>query len=104
MKNLATFAVVSLLILFLTKVANQVPPQAPPGAAFYLKAQTVVQCSVTEITLVDKHFTTTHLEKDSSWPDCSSFQQDASLDFYLSRGEKTHFISNEPTVWWRKAM
>jgi hypothetical protein len=26
------------------------------------------------------------------------------VDFFLSRGEKTHFISIERTAWWRKAM
>jgi hypothetical protein len=53
---------------------------------------------------VDNHFTATHLEKDSSWPDCSSFQNGEIMDFYLSRGDKTHFLSNEKTAWWRKAI
>jgi len=104
MKNLAVFTAASLFILLLTKVANQVPPPARPGTAFYLKAQRVVQCSETEITLVDQHYGATHLEKDSSWPECSALKSDVALDFYLSRGEKTHFLSDERTVWWRKAM
>lgn len=104
MKKIAMFAAVSLLILLLTKIANQVPPDAAPGAAFSLKAQKVLQCSTTEITLVDNHFTATHLEKDASWPDCSSFGKDDAFDFYLSQGERTHFLSEEKTGWWRNAM
>jgi hypothetical protein len=53
---------------------------------------------------VDNHQKATHLEKDSSWPECSVFHKDDVLDFYLSRGERTKFLSYEPTVWWRKAM
>jgi hypothetical protein len=104
MKNIAIFAAVSVFILLLTKIANQMPPEPPPGTSFSLKAQKVIQCSPYEITLVDNHLTATHLEKDSSWPECSSFQKDDALDFYLSRGERTHFLSFEKTVWWRKAM
>jgi hypothetical protein len=63
-----------------------------------------VQCTATEITLVDNHQTETHLDKDTSWPSCSTFHKDDVLDFYLSRGEKTHFLKMEPTEWWRKAM
>jgi hypothetical protein len=44
------------------------------------------------------------LDKDATWPDCSAFQKDEVLDFYLSRGAKTKFLSSEKTVWWRKAM
>jgi hypothetical protein len=54
--------------------------------------------------MVDPHDTATHLEKDSSWPDCSVFQKNDVLDFYLSRGEKTKFLSYEKSAWWRKAM
>jgi hypothetical protein len=104
MKNIAIFAAVSVFILLLTKIANQMPPEPPPGTSFSLKAQKVIQCSPDEITLVDNHFTATHLEKDSSWPECSSFEKDDALDFYLSRGERTHFLSAERTVWWRKAI
>ena len=43
-------------------------------------------------------------EKDSSWPDCSTFQKGDVLDFHLSRGEKTKFLSDEKTAWWRKEM
>jgi hypothetical protein len=105
MKKIAIVAVVILLILLLTKIANQTPPEPPPGYAFWLYAQHVVECSPTEITLVDNHETETHLVKDEdSWPPCSKFNKDDVLDFYLSRGEKTHYLRVEPTVWWRKAM
>lgn len=104
MKKIAIFAAVFAFILLLTKIANQMPPEAASGTAFSLKAQQVVQCSPVEITLVDNHQKATHLEKDASWPDCSVFQKDDVLDFYLSRGEKTRFLSFEKTIWWRKAM
>lgn len=104
MKKIAIFAAAFALILVLTKIANQMPPDPPPGTAFALKAQQVVQCSPEEITLMDRRQTATHLEKDSSWPDCSVFQKDQVLDFYLARGEKTKLISYEETTWWRKAM
>jgi hypothetical protein len=104
MKKIAIYAAVGVFILLLTKIANQVPPEPPPGTSFSLKAQKVIQCSSGEITLVDNHYTATHLEKDSSWPDCATFQKDGVEDFYLSRGEKTHFLSAESSVWWRKAM
>jgi hypothetical protein len=104
MKKIAVFTAASLSILLLTKIANQIPAEAPTGTSFSLKAQKVVQCSFNEITLVDNHYTVTHLEKDESWPDCSAFQADAAIDFFLSRGERTHFLSYESTVWWRKAL
>lgn len=104
MKKIAIFAAVSVFILVLTKIANQPPPEPPQGATFTLKAQKVIQCSPDEVTLVDNHYTATHLEKDSSWPDCASFQKDQVLDFYLSQGNKTHFLRDEKTAWWRKAM
>jgi hypothetical protein len=104
MKKLAIFAAAFAFILLLTKIANQVPPEPPPGTAFSLKAQQVIQCTADEITLVDNHQKSTHLEKDGSWPDCAAFQKDQVLDFYLSRGEKTRFLSSEQTVWWRKAL
>jgi len=104
MKKIVIIAAVFVLILLLTKIANQVPPEQPPGTAFSLKAQQVVQCSATEITMVDNHQTMTHLEKDESWPECASFHKGDVLDFYLSRGEKTRFLSAEQTEWWRKAM
>ena len=104
MKKIALFAAVFALILLLTKIANQVPADPPSGTAFSLKAQQVIQCSPEEITLVDNHMKATHLEKDVSWPDCSVFQKDDVLDFYLSRGEKTKFLSYEKSAWWRKAM
>jgi hypothetical protein len=104
MKKIAIFVAVFAFILLLTKIANQVPPAPPPGASFSLKAQQVVQCSADEITLVDNHQKATHLEKDSTWPECSIFQKDDVLDFYMSRGEKTRLLSYVRTVWWRKAM
>jgi hypothetical protein len=104
MKKIAIFAAAFVFILLLTKIANDVPPDPPPGSAFSLKAQHVVQCSPKEITLVDSHDKATHLEIDASWPDCASFQKDDVIDFYLVRGEKTRFQSQEKTVWWRKAM
>jgi len=104
MKRIATIAAVFVLILFLTKIANQAPPEPPSGIAFSLMAQRVVQCSTGEITLVDVHQTETHLYKDASWPDCSALPKDDVLDFYLSRGEKTHFLRDEQTAWWRKAL
>jgi len=55
MKRIATFAAAFVFILLLTKIANQVPAAPPPGTAFSLKAQRVIQCSETEITLVDNH-------------------------------------------------
>ncbi|MFZ0393720.1 MAG: hypothetical protein WCF17_12175 [Terracidiphilus sp.] len=106
MKKIAIIAAVFAFILLLTEIANQVPPQPEPGAAFSLKAQKVIECTPTEITLVDKKMTATHLLKDDSWPDCSVFvnDKDAVLDFYLSRGAKTKYLSSERTVWWRKAL
>jgi hypothetical protein len=104
MKKIAIFVAVFALILLLTKIANQVPPEPPSGTSFSLRAQHVVQCSAAEITLVDNHQRATHLEKDSTWPDCYVFQKDDVLDFYLSRGEKTRLLSYERTAWWRKAL
>ena len=104
MKKIAIFAAAFALILLLTKIANQVPPEPPSGTAFSQTAQQVVQCSPEEITLVDNHQTETHLEKDVNWPDCAVFQKEDILDLYLSRGEKTRYLSSEKTIWWRKAM
>ena len=104
MKNIAVFAAVFALILLLTKIANQVPTEPPSGTAFSLKAVQVVQCSAEEITLLDLHQTVTHLEMDASWPDCSTFTKGEVLDFFLSRGAKTRFLSMEPTAWWRKSL
>jgi hypothetical protein len=104
MKKLVIFAAVFVFILLLTKIANQIPPEPPSGTAFSLKAQQVVQCSPEEITMVDPHQTATHLEKDASWPDCSVFEKGQVLDFYLSRGEKTKFLSYEKSAWWRKSL
>lgn len=104
MKRIAIFTAVFVFILLLTKIANQVPPPPLPGAAFSLMSQRVVECSPTDITLLNNHQTETHLDKDSSWPPCSAFHKDEVLDFFLSRGAKTKFLSDEKTVWWRKAL
>jgi hypothetical protein len=101
-KKIAICVAAFVAILVLTKIANQVPADAPAGTTFSLKGQRVIQCSVDEITLADKHDAATNLQKDASWPDCSVFHKDDVLDFYLSRGEKTHFMSIEQTAWWRK--
>jgi hypothetical protein len=53
---------------------------------------------------VDPHQKATRLDKDNTWPDCSTFQPDKLEDFYLSRGAKTKFEKRERTAWWRKAM
>ncbi len=104
MKKIVLCAAVFVFILLLTKIANQMPPEPLSGTAFSLKAQQVIQCTPEEITLVDLHQTQTHLEKNLSWPDCSTFHKGEVLDFYLSRGAQTTFLSDEPTAWWRKAM
>ena len=101
----AAVAAVFVFILLLTKIANDIPPEPPAGIAFWMYGQHVVECTPTEITLVDTHQTQTSLDKDSSsWPDCSTFHKDDVLDFHLARGEKTKFLSVENTEWWRKAM
>jgi hypothetical protein len=104
MKRIAIFATVFAFILLLTKIANQAPPDPLPGRAFSLMAQKVVQCSSSEITLVDVHQKATHLEKDESWPDCAVFEKDEVLDFHLTRGDHTKYLSREQSAWWRKAM
>jgi len=104
MKKIAAIAAVFVLILLLTKIANQTPPDPPSGYTFWMYAQHVVECAPGDITLVDVHQTETHFEKDLSWPDCSTFQKSDVLDFHLSRGEKTRFLSDEKTAWWRKEM
>jgi len=104
MKKILIIAAVFLFIILLTNLANRVPADGGPGTSFSLKAQKVVACSSKEIVLVDPHQKATRLDKDGSWPDCSSFQSNQVQDFYLSRGEKTHFLGFEKTAWWRKAM
>jgi len=104
MKKILGFAAVLVLAIFLTKLANQIPAGEAYGTSFSLKAQKVVACSSKEIVLVDPHQNPIRLDKDDSWPECSAFQRDQIQDFYLSRGEKTHFLRLEKTAWWRKAM
>lgn len=104
MKKILIVGAIFAFIIVLTDLANRVPGDGAMGTSFSLKAQKVVACSEHEIVLVDTHQTATRLDKDDSWPDCSTFQANQVQDFYLSRGEKTHFLSNEKTAWWRKAM
>ena len=104
MKRLAIVAAIFVFILLLTKIANQAPPPALEGTTFWLKGQHVWTCTSTDITLVDERQHPTHLNKDESWPDCSTFQKDMVLDFDLARGDKTKLISYEQTAWWRKAL
>lgn len=104
MKRIFMLAAGFVFVLLLTKIANQVPPAPPTGTAFSLKAQQVVQCTPDEITMIDAHQKSTHLDKDDSWPDCALFDQSQVMDFYLSRGDKTRFLSTERTVWWRKSL
>jgi len=104
MKRILTIAAVFLFIVVLTDLANRVPADQASGTSFSLKAQRVVACSSNEIVLVDPHQKATRLDKDNSWPECGAFQSNQIQDFYLSRGEKTHFLGFEKTAWWRKAM
>jgi hypothetical protein len=104
MKKIAILAAITLFVLLLTKIANQMPGDEPAGANFTLRAERVVQCSPGEITLVDSNQTATHLKKDASWPECSAFHADDVLDFYLSQGNQTKFLSYEKSAWWRSAM
>lgn len=104
MKRAAIFVAAFVFILVLTKIANRVPPPPTPGTTFSLKAHRVIQCSATDITLVDHHEEPTHLEKDDSWPDCSILPPNVYLDFYLSRGDKTKYLTSERSEWWRYAL
>jgi hypothetical protein len=104
MKKILMIAAAFLVVILLTDLANRVPVDGPSGTAFNLTAQKVVACSDREIILVDPHQKATRLDKDASWPECSSFKVDRTADFYLSRGEKTHFLRSEETSWWRKGM
>jgi hypothetical protein len=104
MKRILIIAAVFLFIVVLTNLANRVPSEGASGTSFSLKAQKVVACSSNEIVLVDPHQKATRLDKDASWPDCAKFEGNQVQDFYLSRGEKTHFLGFEKSAWWRKAM
>lgn len=104
MKRILSISAVMLFILVLSKLASNVAPPPPPGTVFSLKAQRVIACSPTEVVLLDEHNNSVRLDIDGSWPDCASFQKNQLMDFYLSRGDKTHFISEEQTAWWRKVM
>ena len=104
MKRIVAAIAVFVFILLLTKIANLAGSSPMPGISFSLKAERVMQCTPSEITLVDVHDVQTHLTKDASWPPCSTYAPGDVLDFYLSRGEKTHFLQEEKTAWWRKEM
>jgi hypothetical protein len=93
--------VVVLLVIFLTKMANNTRITDNQGATFWLEKQKVVECTADEITLEDKRGSQTHLVKDDSWPFCTVFKKDEVLNFQLSRGEKTHFLKKQPADWWR---
>jgi len=104
MKNILIGVAVLLAVILLTDLANRIPADGASGTAFSLKAQKVVACSPKEIVLQGPHDTPTRLDKDNSWPDCSSFEAGKVQDFYLSRGDKTHFLGFEDSAWWRKAV
>jgi hypothetical protein len=91
---------VVLVVWIMTKIANESHFGQDQDRSFWLEGQRVLQCTPTEITLVDKRFAQTHLTKDESWPDCSVFQTSDPLDLFLSRGEKTHFIRSQRSAWW----
>ena len=55
MKRILIVAAAFVFILFLTKLANEAPPEPMPGITFSLLAQRIVECSASEITLVDAH-------------------------------------------------
>jgi hypothetical protein len=104
MKKILIVAAVFLFIVVLTDLANRVPADGATGTSFSLKGQTVVACNAKEIVLSDNHEKATRLDKDDSWPDCSTFQGQEVQDFYLSRGAKTHYLGADKTAWWRRAM
>ena len=43
MKKIAIVAAIFVFILLLTKIANQMPPDPPPGYSFWIYAQHVVE-------------------------------------------------------------
>ena len=100
-KSLAIVVLV-LLVWTLTKIANNTRINDNTGATFWLERQKVVECTLDDIILVDKHGSETHLDKDEdSWPDCSIFEKDQVMDFQLSRGAKTHYLKRQASAWWR---
>ena len=104
MKRIALFAVFAVFVLLFTKIVNSPSPRQSPGSPFWLYGQQVVECTPTEITLMDHHHVETFMEKDGSWPDCASYRSDQLLDFHLYRDQKAHFLEEAPTPWWRKAL
>lgn len=99
-KGMAVVVVV-LLVMFLTKVANNTRTTDNQGATFWLNRQKVVECTAEEITLEDQRGSQIHLIKDASWPSCTEFHREEMLDFQLSRGERTHYVKYQPSGWWR---
>ncbi|WP_420239128.1 hypothetical protein ACOBR2_05960 [Telmatobacter bradus] len=98
--TLGILAVV-LMVLLMSKIANDPHVGQTDNHSFWLSGQRVLQCSPTEITLIDNRYAQTHLLKDeNSWPDCSTFEGNQTLDLFLSRGEHTHFIKAQKSSWW----
>lgn len=92
---------VALAIGVMTKIANDPHMNQVDNRSFWLSGQRVLQCSASEITLIDKRYAQTHLLKDeNSWPDCSSFDNNQAIDFFLTHGEHTHFIKAKTSAWW----
>ena len=103
MKKILIIAAVFLFVVLLTNMANNAKVDEPYGYSFSLKAQKVVACNASEITLSDAHNNSTRLDKDDSWPDCSTFKPDQYDDYDLTRGAKTIYKKREKTAWWRKS-
>jgi hypothetical protein len=104
MKRVLIVLVVFLAILILTRIVKDIPKEPKAGYSFALMGQQVVMCNANEIVLVNNRMESTHLDKDESWPDCGEFSKEDFYDFYLNRGEHTHFDHYEKTVWWRKVV
>jgi len=98
-KTLAVVVVV-LVILLMTKIANDPRTGQEQNRSFWLEGQKVLQCTPTEITFVDRRYAQTHLQKDGSWPTCSTFESGQPMDFFLARGELTHYIRSQKSAWW----
>ncbi len=87
-----------MLILLLTRIANQTPAEPASGYTIRICARHVVGCTPGDINLVDIHQAETHLEKDDSRPNCAAFQKSDVPDFHLSRGAKTKFPGDKKTA------
>ena len=71
MKKIAIIVALAVLVILLTEIANQIPPVRRPALRFRSRPKRVIECTPSEITLLDLHQVQTHLEKDLSWPECS---------------------------------